>query len=125
MSFVFDNGNLVDQSTIFDNVGGQVDGTFVVPSTADQINDPSNTAGYPASSSNTALDVLKYGVGAITDSWKFAQNLDYKRFEATQGGVFQQGKYAISASVPAGKVTNTFLFAGIALAIFLFATKKG
>lgn len=125
MSLVWDNGELVDDSVIFGGVGPQSDGTYGVPTTAEQVNDPANTAGYPASSDSSALDILKWGVGIVSDTWKFGQQMDYKRWEATQGGVYQQGATANVPRVASGGISSNFIFASVAVvALVLLLTHK-
>lgn len=104
-------------------IGPSTDGTYGIPTTAQPNNDPSNTAGFPSITSGSALDILKFGVSAITDSWKFGQVLDYKRFEATNGGVFAQGKPANIATPSNGAAGSNFLLAGLLLVGFLIFTQ--
>ena len=103
--------------------GPQVDGTYNIPSTAQQTNNPSNTAGFPSLSSAGALDFLRFGVQSITDTWKFNQVMDYKRYEATNGGVYQQGSPAAVAAARASQ--GNLLLIGLAVAGFLLLTHKG
>lgn len=103
--------------------GPSTDGTYSIPTSAQPVNLPSNTAGFPSFTGQDALDVLKYGVGVISDSWKFSELLDYKRFEATKGGVYQQGQYANGAAVRFSG-SNPLLMAGVLLLGFLYFTRK-
>lgn len=128
MSLVWDNGQLVEEDALFADVGPQVDGTYTVPSTAEPVNDPSNTAGYPAASDGSALDILKYGVGVITDTWKFGQQLDYKRWEATQGGLYRQGSPASTlrvGSTGAGSSNFLLIAAAAVVAVLLLTQRHG
>jgi hypothetical protein len=113
---------LIDDA--WSSVGPGLDGTWTVPEAAQQTNDPSNTAGFPSITSQSALDVLKYGVATITDTWKFSQMLDYKRFEATNGGTFAQGRPATIAASSNGKAGSQFMLAGLLLVAFLIYTHK-
>ncbi len=106
-------------------VGPQPDGTHGIPVTAQQVNSPAGVAGYSSAWSQQAIDVLKFGVGAVTDAWKFGQALDYKKFEATNGGLYAQGQPAGVRRTAAGSISPTFLFAAVALVSFLlFTTHK-
>ena len=117
-------GDEMDSQDDSSGVGYNMDGTFGVPVEAVQVNDPSNTAGYPTSTDSGALDVLKYGIGIVADTWKFNQALDYKRFEATQGGLFQEGQSATVPRVASGGISPTFIFAGIAVVVLVVLSGK-
>ena len=109
----------------FGDIGPQTDGTYDIPATALQVNDPSNTAGYPSSSDDNLFSILKYGVGAATDVFKFKSGLDYKRFEATQGGLFEQGRTSVLPRIATGGIsTNYILIAAAAVGLFLLLTHR-
>jgi hypothetical protein len=115
-----------DDNGGWSGVGPAEDGTYSVPGTAQPVNSPANTAGFPSLNSDSALDLLKYGVGIVTDSWKFKELMDYRRFEATNGGVFQQGRTATSSAATAGALpVNGLILAALAVAGFLLLTRKG
>lgn len=78
-----------------DAVGPQNDGTYGVPDAAQPINQPWDTgAGTLGNYGSDVLGILKYGVGLAAQNYNNRQILDYKRFEATAGGAFQQGQPA-------------------------------
>lgn len=104
------------------SVGPQTDGTYGIPVTAQQVNSPAGVAGYASSWDQQAIDILKFGVGAVTDAWKFNQALDYKKFEATNGGLYAQGAPAGVQRTAAGSISPTFLLAAVALVGFLILT---
>lgn len=112
---------LIDDA--WSSVGPQTDGTYAIPSAAQPNNSPQNTAGYPADSSSSALDILKYGVGVITNAWQFNSMLDYKKFEATNGGLYRQGAPA-PLSVQAGGMGSPLILALLALGGYLLFVKK-
>lgn len=77
------------------SVGPQSDGTYSYPSAAQPNNQPWDTSGNANGNyAQPVLDILKFGVGVAQQ--QSAQNAfyDYKRFEATNGGLFLQGRYA-------------------------------
>lgn len=78
-----------------DVIGPQNDGTYVQPSAAQPNNQPWDTSGNAAGNySRDVLDVLKFGVGVWQQNDARNQFYDYKRFEATNGGLFLQGRFA-------------------------------
>lgn len=77
------------------SVGPNNNGTYNVPDTAQTSNRPWDAAG--GSLGNYGGDVwqvLSQGVGVWSQYKKNQQFIDYQRYEATQGGVFQQGRPA-------------------------------
>jgi|JXWR01.1.fsa_nt_gb hypothetical protein len=89
-----------DQATIdFINtdgsVGPQNDGTYSYPNTAQPNNKPWEAGGgSTADYGSDILGILKYGVGAFANVTAQKNMLDYKRYEATAGGLYQQGRPA-------------------------------
>lgn len=113
-----------DQSlNIGDNTGPQTDGTYSYPSAAIQTNDPSNTAGYSASTPAWVGDVLKSGVGVLGQYFQQGQMLDYRRFEATAGGLYRQGYPALLSRNGQAQVNSPLLIALILGGVFLLARK--
>lgn len=76
------------------DIGPQTDGTYGIPTTAQQYNAPDNTAGYSPSVSPQVAALLSQGIGSLTQLGLGAMVLDYKKAEATNGGLFYQGQYA-------------------------------
>lgn len=74
------------------DAGYQSDGTFVTPWTAQQTNSPANTAGYSSPMSKETYGLLSQGIGVLGSSINLAQMLDYKKYEATNGGLFLNGQ---------------------------------
>jgi len=89
-----------DQATIdFINtdgsVGPQSDGTYSYPGTSQPNNQPWDAGGGSlAQYGSDILGILKYGVGAYASVAAQKNVLDYKRYEATAGGLYQQGRPA-------------------------------
>jgi hypothetical protein len=90
----------MDESvSLYDAMGGsigpQYDGTYSVPSSGVPANTPWDAAGGNTGNyGSDVLNVLKLGVGAWSADRANTQLLDYKRYEATNGGVYQQGSPA-------------------------------
>jgi len=80
-----------------DLVGPQTDGTQGTPVTAQQVNSPANTAGYSDVLSPQVFSLLQQGIGVAANSFNLSQVLDYKRYEATNGGLFMNGQGAYGA----------------------------
>jgi len=77
------------------SVGPQTDGTYSYPSNAQPNNQPWDTSGGANGNySKDVLDVLKFGVGTWQQAQSRSDFYDYKRFEATNGGLFMQGGFA-------------------------------
>lgn len=121
MAGLFETGSYMDLQLT--DVGPQIDGSYNLPVTAQPVNNPSNTAGYPAASDSSALDILKYGVGVATDAWKFNTMIDYKRFEATNGGIYQQGRNANVVRNASGSLSPGFLLAAAGIVVLLVLAK--
>jgi hypothetical protein len=107
------------------NIGAQTDGTTIIPYEAQPNNRPWDTGGgvlggYGAD----VLNVLKFGVGVAAKSYDNRQLLDYKRFEATQGGAFQQGVATNSIAAPVALKLSPLLLVGLLVGgYFLFLHK--
>ncbi|AXS79861.1 hypothetical protein [Dechloromonas sp. HYN0024] len=76
------------------DIGPQDNGTYGIPLAAQPANDPQNTAGYSSSISPQVAGLLSQGIGAMTRLGMGAMQLDYARAEATNGGLYYQGRYA-------------------------------
>ncbi|MGZ5817894.1 MAG: hypothetical protein ACXWJD_04020 [Burkholderiaceae bacterium] len=90
--------NYADQlgiDLLVNGVGAQTDGTYAYPTAAQPVNQIVDVGGGSAANySQGVLDLLNKGIGAWSATVNNSQMLDYKRYEATQGGVFQQGQQA-------------------------------
>lgn len=108
------------------DVGPQTDGTNL-PASISTLPTPRDTAGgAPASYGQSVLDIFKYGIGVWSQTEQNQQLLDYKRFEATNGGLYQQGK---SAALPRAAVngggSQLAMLGLITLVVFAVLTHKG
>ncbi len=73
-------------------VGPQTGGTYNVPASAQPNNTPWDSAGGTVGQyGGDVLSILSKGIGQWSQYQSNQQLLDYKRYEATQGGVFAQG----------------------------------
>lgn len=82
-------------------VGPQADGTYSYPDAAQPSNQPWDVGGTASGNyGQTVLDTLKFGVGVWQQQNKQNAFYDYKRFEATNGGLFQYGRFAGMNGVP-------------------------
>lgn len=85
-SWSYDGGGL-------SSVGPNNNGTYNVPSSAQTYNTPWDAAGGGLGQyGNDVFQVLQQGIGVYSQYKKNQQFLDYQRYEATQGGVYQQGR---------------------------------
>lgn len=106
------------------DVGPQSDGTFL-PSDTSIIPQPADAAGgAPAQYGQQVLDLFKYGISAWSQSDARQQLFDYKKFEATNGGLYQQGAPATMARAATGGNSGLATFALIGLAAWLIMSRK-
>jgi len=77
-----------------DIIGPQSDGTYSYPVAAQPVNDPANTAGYSASAPAWVGGVLTQGIATLGQYLQAKNITDYRRWEATNGGLFMQGRPA-------------------------------
>jgi hypothetical protein len=111
------------------SVGPQNDGTYNTPSAALPVNQAVDV-GTGSSVGNYApqvFNLLGQGLGAFTQLYGQNQLLDYKRYEATQGGLFMQGQAAASigqAQIAAASSNKMLLILGI-FGVIALAVHKG
>lgn len=87
--------------SLMPTVGPQSDGTVAAPQAAQPNNQPWGVGGTSFGNyTGQVLDVLKFGVGVWQQNDARNDFYDYKRFEATNGGLFRQGAYAGYAQTP-------------------------
>jgi hypothetical protein len=83
----------LEGSDYYTSVGPNNNGTYGVPASAQTSNQPWDSAGGVLGGySKEIFGILTQGVGAWSQYKKNEQFLDYQRYEATQGGVYQQGR---------------------------------
>lgn len=98
--------------------GPQSDGTYVTPTTAQQINSPANTAGFGSPMSAQTYGLLTQGINGAVNLLALDKMVDYRKYEATNGGLFMQGQGAYMMN-RSGSVLNPnmtmmlLLFAGV------------
>lgn len=99
-------------------VGPQQDGTNLIADSA-IIAQPADTAGgMPAQYEQGILDIFKFGIGAWADNQKSQQLFEYKKFEATNGGLFQQGRNAYMPQAASGG-TSSLVVMGLGLIVLV------
>jgi hypothetical protein len=110
-------------------VGPQNDGTYVTPTAALPYNQAVDV-GSGSQVGNYApqvFNLLGQGLSAFTTLYGQNQLLDYKRYEATQGGLFAQGQAAASlgqAQIAAVNSNKMLMILGI-FAVIALAVHKG
>lgn len=97
-------------------VGPQTDGTVIPPPTAVPTQPVDAGGGAPANYPQAILDIFKVGVGAYVQTQQQQQQFqDYRAYQATRTGLFQQGKPAQLAAASTGGVSGTVIMAGVAI----------
>ena len=107
-------------------IGPQSDGTNIVPATGMAITG-ADQAGYGASYAPQVFGLLSQGLNAFTGIYTNGQNLDYRRYEATQAALVAKGQAASSAAaaqVNGMQSNRTLLILGI-FAVIALAIHKG
>lgn len=104
-------------------VGPQTDGTYSVPQTAQPVNDPSNTAGYSAATPAWVGDVLTKGIGVLGQYLNTSQLIDYRKAEATNGGIYYQGRPALFNTVNGQAQPNMTFWLLVLGGVFVMAHK--
>ena len=119
--------NAAGGGAVYDTIGPQVDGTVMPSDIAATIPQPTDTAGgQPAQYAQSVLDIFKFGVGQYAATVQQQNMLDYKRYEATNGGLYQQGKSAAMPRAAQGGGSSSLVLLGIgAIVVFALLTHKG
>jgi len=106
------------------SIGPQSDGTYNIPATGMAISGASDTGGSGYNYAPGVFNLLNNGLSAFSNIYQTGQQLDYRRYEATQAGLVAQGQAAgMVASAQIGAVNSNKMlmilgvFAVIALAI--------
>jgi hypothetical protein len=106
-------------------VGPQSDGTSVSP-TAGAMPQPVDAGGgFAGTYGKDVLDIFKYGVGIYSQNKQQSDLLDYKRFEATQLGVFRQGQPAVFSTSAQGGTGNLVILAAIVIGAVVLLQEQG
>ena len=87
---------------------------------------PADAAGgAPAWYSKDILDLMKFGIGAVVDTNKSQQLFDYKKFEATNGGLYPQGQPAnVPRAAQGGGVSGLVMLGIGAIVVLALLTHK-
>lgn len=116
---------LSGMDTLDSSVGPQTDGT-VMPANASITPTPADAGGgAPASYAKDILDVFKYGVGAYTSQKNYQSMLDYKRYEATNTGLYTQGRPTVFSQSANGGTGNLVILAAIVIGAVVLLQHKG
>lgn len=105
-------------------VGPNRDGTYSVPDTAIKSQPVDVGGGPPADYGQQVLDVFKYGVNAWSQTQARKDFLDYKRYEATQNGLYMQGRPAMLAAARTGGVSGLALTAAVVIVAVALLTHR-
>lgn len=106
-------------------IGPQSDGTSVSPTTATMPQPVDAGGGAAGSYSKDILDIFKFGLGAYSQNQQQSQLLDYKRFEATQAGLWRQGQPALFSNSAQGGTGNLVVLAAIVIGAVVLLQEKG
>lgn len=106
-------------------VGPQSDGTSISPGAAAPATPVDAGGGAPGSYTKDVLDIFKFGVGAYSQNKQQAELLDYKRFEATQAGLWRQGQPALFSNSAQGGTGNLVVLAAIVIGAVVLLQEKG
>lgn len=106
-------------------VGPQSDGTSITPNAAITTAPVDAGGGAPGSYSKDVLDLFKFGVGTWSQQKQQANLLDYKRYEATQTGLWRQGQPALFANSAQGGAGNLVILAAIVIGAVVLLQEKG
>ena len=107
------------------SVGPQTDGTNLVASAAITPSPADAGGGAPASYTKDVLDLFKYGIGAATSQKNYQNMLDYKRYEATQGGLYAQGRPTVFANSATGGSGSLLVMAALVIGVVILLDHKG
>lgn len=105
-------------------VGPQFDGTYGQPPASTPVNPVDAGGGLPGSYGQSILDVFKFGVGVWQARDARQDLLDYRRFEATQAGVVQQGQAATQYAIAQQSNTSTLLLLGGAALLLVLLMRE-
>lgn len=106
-------------------VGPQSDGTSIAPTAAEMPLPVDAGGGFAGSYGKDILDIFKFGVGAYSQNKQQSDLLDYKRFEATQAGLWRQGQPALFAQSAQGGTGNLVILAAIVIGAVVLLQEKG
>ena len=106
-------------------VGPQSDGTNIQSGAAAPAAPVDAGGGAAGSYTQNILDVFKFGVGAYSQNKQQSDLLDYKRFEATQAGLWRQGQPALFSNSAQGGTGSLVILAAIVIGAVVLLQEKG
>ena len=106
-------------------VGPQSDGTNIQSGPSTPAAPVDAGGGTPGSYGKDILDVFKFGVGVYSQNKQQSDLLDYKRFEATQAGLWRQGQPAVFSNSAQGGTGNLVVLAAIVIGAVVLLQEKG
>lgn len=110
-----------DVLATLNGVGPQNDGTYGIPSPAVMSQPLDAGGGPPANYGAQIMDVFKFGVGVWQQNEARQDMLDYRRFEATNAGIYQQGQ----AAALYGRQGQLGIFGVAAIGLVMYLALKG
>lgn len=124
--FNADTSEWVDYGPPLD-IGPQTGGTYNIPESAQQNNLPYDTpGGVVGRYGSDVLGILSQGIGVWSQYQRNKQFIDYQRYEATNGGIFMQGRPAGQMQA-AGSVqvrgNNNMMLLVLGVGLFLMMRK--
>jgi hypothetical protein len=106
-------------------VGPQSDGTSIAPTAAEMPQPVDAGGGFAGTYGKDILDIFKFGVGVYSQDKQRSDLLDYKRFEATQAGLWRQGQPALFARNAQGGNGNVLVLFAIVIGAVVLLQEKG
>lgn len=105
----------IDDPYYTQSIGPQNDGTYNAPYLATAATPYDAGGGPSASYAPQIMDIFKFGVGVWQQQQNMQAQMDYRRFEAAQGAVYQQGQ----AANQVGSNTNMLLLIALGVGLVL------
>jgi hypothetical protein len=104
------------------SIGPQTDGTYSTPVVSNAVT-PYDAGGGPAANYGPqVIDFFKWGTATVLNQKNQVAQLDYKRWEATQAGLYQQGRPAnMYTNANGGPTGQLIMFALIIGGVILLA----
>jgi hypothetical protein len=108
------------------SIGPQSDGTYNIPAAGQAITG-SDTGGAGYNYAPGVFNLLNNGLSAFTSIYNTGQQIDYRKYEATQAGLVAQGQAAgaiASAQIGATNSNKMLMILGV-FAVIALAIHKG
>lgn len=110
-----------DVMAALNGVGPNTDGTYGIPQTAVMSQPVDAGGGPPANYGAQVLDIFKFGVGVWQQQSARQDMLDYRRWESTNAGLYQQGQTAALY----GRQGQMGIFGFAAIGLLAYLVLKG